>query len=48
MTARYLILEDGSVFSGEGFGAPAVTSTLVWLVTKKSVLTPSMIIKSLF
>lgn len=25
MTARYLILEDGSVFAGEGFGAPAVT-----------------------
>lgn len=25
MTARYLILEDGSIFAGEGFGAPAVT-----------------------
>lgn len=25
MTARYLILEDGTVFAGEGFGAPAVT-----------------------
>lgn len=25
MAARYLILEDGSVFSGDGFGAPAVT-----------------------
>lgn len=25
LSARYLILEDGSVFSGEGFGSPAVT-----------------------
>ena len=25
MTARYLIFEDGSIFEGEGFGAPAVT-----------------------
>lgn len=25
MTARYLILEDGSVYEGEGFGSPAVT-----------------------
>lgn len=25
MAARYLILEDGSIFAGEGFGAPAVT-----------------------
>lgn len=25
MTARYLIFEDGSVFAGDGFGAPAVT-----------------------
>lgn len=25
MSARYLILEDGSVFAGEGFGSPAVT-----------------------
>lgn len=25
MSARYLILEDGSIYAGEGFGAPAVT-----------------------
>ena len=25
MTARYLILEDGSVYAGDGFGSPAVT-----------------------
>ncbi|MDO4903001.1 MAG: carbamoyl phosphate synthase small subunit [Limosilactobacillus sp.] len=25
MTARYLIFEDGTVFAGDGFGAPAVT-----------------------
>ena len=25
MAARYLILEDGSIYAGEGFGAPAVT-----------------------
>ena len=25
MTTRYLIFEDGSVFAGDGFGAPAVT-----------------------
>ena len=25
MVKRYLILEDGTVFEGEGFGAPAVT-----------------------
>lgn len=25
MAARYLIFEDGSIFAGEGFGAPAVT-----------------------
>lgn len=26
MTARYLILEDGSTYRGEGFGAPAITT----------------------
>ncbi len=25
MAARYLIFEDGTVFAGEDFGAPAVT-----------------------
>jgi len=26
MVERYLILEDGTTYKGEGFGAPAVTS----------------------
>lgn len=51
MVKRYLILEDGTVFEGEGFGAPAVTFGEVvfntaMTGTKKSSPTRSTITRS--